>query len=85
MNELSYILRNKPSWWTEFQDPTIRAQWVEETLQQPIRGGNLSRKEVETVLDELRDYAKMNADPTGILVRRCHFHSYFARTSAQMT
>ncbi|KAG8939067.1 hypothetical protein FRC04_007031 [Tulasnella sp. 424] len=67
MNDLSYALRNKPSWWTEFKDPRIRAQWAEEALQQTIRGGNLSEREVEAVLDELEDYAKMRADPTGIL------------------
>ncbi|KAG8947779.1 hypothetical protein FRC04_010265 [Tulasnella sp. 424] len=67
MNDLSYTLRNKPSWWMEFKDPAIRAQWAEEALQQTIRGGKLSEKEVEAVLDELEDYAKMRADPTGIL------------------
>ncbi|KIO28461.1 hypothetical protein M407DRAFT_22356 [Tulasnella calospora MUT 4182] len=67
MNDLSNALRNKPSWWTDLKDPGLRAQWTEEALQQNIRDGKLSPKEVEQVLDELENYAKMRADPTGIL------------------
>ncbi|KIO28462.1 hypothetical protein M407DRAFT_22357 [Tulasnella calospora MUT 4182] len=67
MNDLSNGLRNKPSWWTDLKDPGLRAQWTEEALQQNIRDGKLSPKDVEQVLNELEDYAKMRADPTGIL------------------
>ncbi|KIO28457.1 hypothetical protein M407DRAFT_22352 [Tulasnella calospora MUT 4182] len=67
MNDLLSALQNKPSWWTDLKDPDLRAQWTEEALQQNIRDGKLSAKEVEQVLDELENYAKMRADPTGIL------------------
>ncbi|KAG8917664.1 hypothetical protein FRC01_002303 [Tulasnella sp. 417] len=67
MSDLSNTLRNKPSWWTDIKDPALRAQWTEEALQESIRDGKLSAKEVEQVLDELESYTKMRADPTGIL------------------
>lgn len=63
MNDLSNALRNKPSWWTDLKDPALRAQWTEEALQQNIRNGKLSAKEVEQVLSQLENYATMRADP----------------------
>ncbi|KAG8892408.1 hypothetical protein FRC00_012128 [Tulasnella sp. 408] len=67
MNDLSNALRSKPSWWTDLKDPALRAQWTEEALQQNIRNGRLSAKEVEKVLSQLENYATMRADSTGIL------------------
>lgn len=62
MIELSYALRSKPSWWTKYKDPAIRTKWKEEALQHEIRGGKLSEAEVDWVLDELEDFAKMRDD-----------------------
>ncbi|KAG8909631.1 hypothetical protein FRC00_009759 [Tulasnella sp. 408] len=67
MNDLSNAFRSKPSWWTDLKDPALRAQWTEEALQQNIRNGKLSAKEVEQVLSQLENYATMRADSTGIL------------------
>ncbi|KAG8988969.1 hypothetical protein FRB90_002465 [Tulasnella sp. 427] len=66
MVDLSYALRSKPSWWRKFKDPIVRAKWKEEALQHEIRGGRLSEKEVEWILDELEDYEKMRNEETGI-------------------
>ncbi|KAG8899163.1 hypothetical protein FRC01_010640, partial [Tulasnella sp. 417] len=66
MIELSYALRSKPSWWINIQNPTIRSSWKAEALEQVIRGDRLKEAEVEWVLDELEDYAKMRDEETGI-------------------
>ncbi|KAG9042774.1 hypothetical protein FS837_010393 [Tulasnella sp. UAMH 9824] len=66
MIDLSYALRSKPSWWAKYNDPTIRTKWKEEALRHEIRGGKLSEAEVDWVLDELEDLAKMRDDATGI-------------------
>lgn len=70
MIELSYALRSKPSWWTEIKDPTIRSRWKAEALEQHIRGDKLKETEIEWVLDELEDYARMRDEATGIQVSR---------------
>ncbi|KAG9025456.1 hypothetical protein FS837_004935, partial [Tulasnella sp. UAMH 9824] len=66
MIELSYILRSKPSWWTKIKDAAVRSQWKAEALEYQIRGDRLKEAEVEWVLDELEDYAKMRDEATGI-------------------
>lgn len=66
MIELSYALRCKPSWWTKINDPEIRSKWEEEASEQKILGDELGEDEIEWVLDELEDYAKMRDDVTGI-------------------
>lgn len=68
MIELSYALRCQPFWWTRFGDPIIRAQWREEALRRQIRCGKLSAAEVDWVLDELEDFAKMRDGETGVQV-----------------
>ncbi|KAG8927824.1 hypothetical protein FRC01_006879 [Tulasnella sp. 417] len=75
MIDLSYALRSKPSWWTKSKDPAIRAKWKEEALQHEIRDGKLSEAEVDWVLDELEDFAKMRDDATGIQPS-CHVRVY---------
>lgn len=69
MIALSYALRSKPSWWTKMKDPSIRSKWKAEALAHEIQGGKLMEAEVEWVLDELEDYAKMRDEATGIQVR----------------
>ncbi|KAG8985480.1 hypothetical protein FRB90_004676 [Tulasnella sp. 427] len=64
MNELSYSVRNRPSWWTELEDPAVQARWKQESLQQHLRGGTVSEPEVEQVMDQLK---KLAADPRGIV------------------
>ncbi|KAG9024291.1 hypothetical protein FS837_005421 [Tulasnella sp. UAMH 9824] len=71
MIELSYVLRSKPSWWTKIKDPAVRSQWKAEALEYQIRGGKLKEAEIEWVLDELEDYAKMRDEATGIQ-SSCH-------------
>ncbi|KIO24287.1 hypothetical protein M407DRAFT_26303 [Tulasnella calospora MUT 4182] len=66
MIELSYALRGKPLWWTKIHDPTIRSKWKAEALEHEIRGDKLKEAEVEWVLEELEDYAKMRDETTGI-------------------
>ncbi|KAG8931780.1 hypothetical protein FRC01_000809 [Tulasnella sp. 417] len=66
MIELSYALRGKASWWTKIKDPTIRSKWKAEALEHEIRGDKLKEAEVEWVLDELEDYARMMDEATGI-------------------
>ncbi|KAG9028510.1 hypothetical protein FS837_003857, partial [Tulasnella sp. UAMH 9824] len=66
MIELSYALRSNPSWWTKIKDPAIRSRWKAEALEQYICGDKLKEAEVEWVLDELEDYAKMRDEATGI-------------------
>ncbi|KAG8985625.1 hypothetical protein FRB90_004583 [Tulasnella sp. 427] len=78
MADLSYALRSKPSWWRKFKDPIVRAKWREEALQHEIRGGRLSEKEVEWILDEVEDYEKMRNEETAVQVGLC-FHSRLSR------
>ncbi|KAG9041155.1 hypothetical protein FS837_012674, partial [Tulasnella sp. UAMH 9824] len=66
MIDLSYALRSKPSWWTKIKDPTVRSKWKAEALEHEIRGDKLKEAEIEWVLDELEDYAKMREEATGI-------------------
>lgn len=70
MIELSYALRGKPSWWTKIKDPAVRSQWKAEARQYQIRGDKLKDAEIQWVLDELEDYAKMRDEATGIQVGR---------------
>ncbi|KAG8929344.1 hypothetical protein FRC01_004461 [Tulasnella sp. 417] len=66
MIELSYALRSKPLWWANIKEPGIRSQWKAEALERAIRGDKLKEAEIEWVLDELEDYAKMRDKATGI-------------------
>ncbi|KIO18082.1 hypothetical protein M407DRAFT_32229 [Tulasnella calospora MUT 4182] len=54
---------------------SIRAKWKEEALRHEIRDGKLSEAEVDWVLDELEDFAKMRDDATGIQPS-CHVRVY---------
>ncbi|KAG8929345.1 hypothetical protein FRC01_004462 [Tulasnella sp. 417] len=64
MIELSYSLRSKPSWWVHIKNPSVRSSWKAEALEQEIRGEKLKEAEIEWVLDELEDYAKMRDEAT---------------------
>ncbi|KAG8900478.1 hypothetical protein FRC01_010123, partial [Tulasnella sp. 417] len=66
MIELSYALRSKPSWWTKINDLAIRSRWRAEALEHEIQGDKLKEAEVDWVLDELEDYAKMRDEKTDI-------------------
>ncbi|KAG8931787.1 hypothetical protein FRC01_000816, partial [Tulasnella sp. 417] len=66
MIELSYALRSEPSWWIKIKDPAIRSSWKAEALEREIRGGKLKEAEIEWVLDEIEDYARMRDEATGI-------------------
>ncbi|KAG8911880.1 hypothetical protein FRC01_005430, partial [Tulasnella sp. 417] len=66
MIELSYVLRSRPSWWIKIKDPAIRSSWKAEALERELRGDKLKEAEIEWVLDELKDYAKMRDEATGI-------------------
>lgn len=73
MQQLSYTLRSKPSWWTKYQDPEIRDKWKTEAMEQTIMGVKLSEAEVTYVLDELAGYEEMRDDENGIQVRQFSF------------
>ncbi|KAG8916501.1 hypothetical protein FRC01_003116 [Tulasnella sp. 417] len=64
--ELSYTLRSEPSWWIKIKDPAIRSSWKAEALEREIRGHKLKEAEIEWVLDEIEDYARMRDGETGI-------------------
>ncbi|KAG8931785.1 hypothetical protein FRC01_000814 [Tulasnella sp. 417] len=66
MIELSYALRSEPSWWIKIKDPAIRSGWKAESLEREIRGDKLNEAEIEWVLDEIEDYARMRDEATGI-------------------
>ncbi|KAG8916500.1 hypothetical protein FRC01_003115 [Tulasnella sp. 417] len=66
MIELSYALRSEPSWWIKIKDPAIRSSWKAESLEREIRGDKLQEAEVDWVLDEIEDYARMRDEETGI-------------------
>ncbi|KAG8931783.1 hypothetical protein FRC01_000812 [Tulasnella sp. 417] len=66
MIKLSYFLRSEPSWWIKIKDPAIRSTWKAKSLATEIRGDSLQEAEVEWVLDEIEDYARMWDEETGI-------------------
>ncbi|KAG8931781.1 hypothetical protein FRC01_000810 [Tulasnella sp. 417] len=66
MIDLSYALRSEPSWWIKIKDPAIRSTWKAESLEREIRGDKLNEAEIEWVLDEIEDYARMRDEETGI-------------------
>ncbi|KIO24282.1 hypothetical protein M407DRAFT_102663 [Tulasnella calospora MUT 4182] len=66
MIELSYSLRSKPLWWTKIKDLAVRSRWKAEALEHEIHGDKLKEAEIDWVLDELEDYAKMRDEATGI-------------------
>ena len=68
MQQLSYNLRSKPSWWTKFKDPAIREKWEAEAMAIDFGGQHFSKNEVQYVLDELEGYGKIRDDVTGIQV-----------------
>lgn len=72
MQRLSYALRSKPSWWTKYKNPEIRAKWKTEAIEQEILDGTLTEAEVEYVLDELAGYEDMRDHENGIQVRFLH-------------
>lgn len=64
MCALSATLRNKPEWWRKASEPEIRAKWKVEAVAQ-----GLSEAQVEYALDELKGYAALRDEVTGIEVR----------------
>lgn len=68
MLRLSYALRSKPSWWTKYKNPEIRAKWRAEALAHDVDGQGLTEAEVDYVLDELAGYDEMRDAETGIQV-----------------
>lgn len=74
MSRLSYTLRSKPSWWTKYQNPDIRAKWEDEALNLDLDGEGLkfSPSEVKYVLDELAGFAALREEETGIQVGITH-------------
>lgn len=79
MQQLSYALRSKPSWWTKYKDPEIREKWKTEATEQTIMGHKLTEAEVDYVLDELAGYEEMRDDETGIQVRSLSLRRQSAR------
>ena len=68
MQQLSYNLRSKPSWWTKYKDPAIRGRWETEGVAIDFEGQHLTKEEVQYVLDELEGYSRMRDEETGIQV-----------------
>lgn len=66
MVRLSATLRTKPSWWSKFRDPEIRARWKGEALAQAQLMGD---QHVEYVLNELEGYAALRDEASGAEVR----------------
>ncbi|KAG8949549.1 hypothetical protein FRC04_008482 [Tulasnella sp. 424] len=69
MQEYSYALRCKPSWWTEYKDPKVVAKWKAEILDQEkdtFEGERLSEAEIDYILAELAGYDKMRDESTGL-------------------
>jgi len=64
MCRFSAILRNKPHWWEKFKDEAIAVKWRKEAIDQ-----GLDEKQVDYVLAELEDYAKMRDDKSGAEVK----------------
>ncbi|KZV96699.1 hypothetical protein EXIGLDRAFT_642899 [Exidia glandulosa HHB12029] len=63
MCALSATLRSKPEWWRKCMDPNIMRRWEKEALDH-----TLSQKQVDYVLKELKDYASLRDEATGIEV-----------------
>ncbi|KZW01845.1 hypothetical protein EXIGLDRAFT_28354 [Exidia glandulosa HHB12029] len=63
MCALSATLRSKPEWWRKCMDPGIMRRWEKEALDQ-----TLSQKQVDYVLKELKYYASLRDEVTGIEV-----------------
>ncbi|KAG8949550.1 hypothetical protein FRC04_008483 [Tulasnella sp. 424] len=69
MQEYSYALRSKPSWWTEYKDPNAVAKWKAEILDKEKsinEDERLSEAEIDYILAELAGYDKMRDESTGI-------------------
>ncbi|KAG9047233.1 hypothetical protein FS837_002755 [Tulasnella sp. UAMH 9824] len=69
LQEISYALRCKPSWWTKYKNPEILAKWRTELLDhesQVEENERLDEKEIDYVLAELTGYDKMRDESTGI-------------------
>jgi len=64
MCSLSATLRNKPQWWVKFKDEAIVAKWRMEAIDQ-----GLDTKQVNYVLAEMEDYARMRDEKSGAEVR----------------
>ncbi|KIO30482.1 hypothetical protein M407DRAFT_69195, partial [Tulasnella calospora MUT 4182] len=70
LQAISYSLRSKPSWWTQYKDETIRSKWKAEALVAPVEGDPILEPEVDYILDELAGYEKMRDEATGIQAGR---------------
>lgn len=71
LQEISYALRCKPSWWTKYKNPEILAKWRAELLDHEStveENERLKEKEIDYVLAELAGYDKMRDESTGIQV-----------------
>ncbi|KIO23098.1 hypothetical protein M407DRAFT_27425 [Tulasnella calospora MUT 4182] len=69
LQEISYALRCKPSWWTKYKNPEILAKWRAELLDHESKveeSEQLSEQEIDYVLAELDGYDKMRDESTGI-------------------
>ncbi|KIO23097.1 hypothetical protein M407DRAFT_27424 [Tulasnella calospora MUT 4182] len=69
MQEISYELRSRPAWWTEYKNPQILAQWKAELLSKEDRiygNGKLTEAEIDYLLAELAGYDMMGDETTGI-------------------
>ncbi|KAG8949554.1 hypothetical protein FRC04_008487 [Tulasnella sp. 424] len=69
LQEISYALRRKPSWWTKYKNPEILAKWRTELLEHEStveENERLSEAEIDYVLAELAGYDKMRDESTGI-------------------
>ncbi|WP_329416506.1 DUF4246 domain-containing protein [Streptomyces sp. NBC_00704] len=61
MMQCSSLIRSKPDWFNKMNDTDIVARWTREALSQ-----GLSEAQVRYVLDELRHYASLRDERTGI-------------------
>ncbi|KAG9010228.1 hypothetical protein FRB90_007893, partial [Tulasnella sp. 427] len=69
LQEISYTLRSKPSWWTKYKNPEILAKWRAEIVkyeEEVVKADRLSDQEIDYVLAELVGYDKMRDETTGI-------------------
>ncbi|KAG8949489.1 hypothetical protein FRC00_008123 [Tulasnella sp. 408] len=69
MQKISYKLRCRPSWWIDYEDPKVFAEWkakllsMEKNVRQDRR---LTADEIDYILEELFGYEKMRDEGTGI-------------------